>query len=72
MLHELGHAIGLSHPRQVTEEGHGADAMAAGDCYLTLDQATMCQARVLGSGGIYRTHRQILHSYDFTSISYQY
>jgi hypothetical protein len=72
MLHELGHTIGLSHPRQVTNDGHGADAMAAGECYLTLDQATMCQASDVGSGGIYRTHRRTLHSYDFTSISYHY
>lgn len=72
MVHELGHAIRLAHPSQVANDGHGSSAMAAGDCHSTLDQATMCQAGNLGTGGVYRTHRRTLHSYDFTSISYHY
>lgn len=74
-LHEMGHAIGIPHPREVSDHtgsfGSGS-AWALATCTSVLDQATMCQSGDAAGGGAYRTHRRTLHSWDIASIGYLY
>jgi hypothetical protein len=75
ILHELGHGIGLAHPRQTDQHIYGYapnQVMALAKCGVVLDQATMCQAGDAAGGGRYRTHRRTLHSWDTSSIAAAY
>ena len=72
MTHEVGHAIGLAHPRQVDAHiGSGNNTLTLADCSDPFDQATMCQAGD-ASPSFYRTHRRTLHIWDVTSIAFAY
>lgn len=75
MTHELGHAIGLAHPR--TTDAHlttnyPVHAMDIAKCAVLLDQATMCQAGDAAGSGQYRTHRRTLDDWDVASIGFLY
>ena len=73
-LHEIGHAVGIPHPRSVSEHtatwGAGS-AWDLGACTNALDQATLCQSGDAGAG-THRTHRRTLHSWDVQSINLLY
>ena len=71
IMHELGHAVGLAHPRQTDDHVHGYNpgpVMTLADCGIVLDQATMCQAQDSSGSNQYRTHRRTFHSWDTASI----
>lgn len=75
MLHELGHAVGLAHPRQTDQHVNGtapSTVMALADCAVVLDQATMCQAQDSAGSNQYRSHRRTFHSWDLQSIDAGY
>lgn len=72
IMHEIGHALGLAHPRQVdthqTAGGSPAVAMSNAKCGIYNDQATMCQSGDAPGGGVHRTQRRTLDPWDVSSL----
>ncbi|GAB3129195.1 hypothetical protein GCM10027056_30710 [Glaciibacter psychrotolerans] len=73
ITHELGHVLGLAHPRQTDQHVNGtapSTVMSLAKCAVANDQATMCQAGDAAGSGIYRTHRRTLDNWDLNSLSH--
>lgn len=69
MTHEVGHALGLSHPDGRSPTTNLLRSDVAG-CPSAVDQATMCPGGFVGA--YYRTMMRTLHSYDIASLNHQY
>ena len=69
MTHEVGHALGLSHPtgRSPTTNVLRSDSA---NCPSAVDQATMCPGDFYGAYS--RTMLRILHAWDLASLNHQY
>jgi hypothetical protein len=66
IVHEVGHALGLSHPESVDSHiGSGTASYSLANCGVAGGQASMCT-----NSGTYRTHRRTLEVWDISSLTY--